>query len=210
MVYGKLLFLRRLPLTYVFGMVLLVLASCAGPQSLKIAIDPVDEDGYVNQLNKVNGDARLGFAHWMAELRGSSLEEVLAADETLAMTKNPFDAHKDPRAVSRGAVMYKLHCARCHGVDADGKGASAMPQYPPTSFKTSGKRFAAGLHRGAPKKWFRVISGGSGDVIKYPGGSTRAMPAFGDQMTREQIWLTITYLQSLDMHAADAANGLAG
>jgi mono/diheme cytochrome c family protein len=97
--------------------------------------------------------------------------------------------------------MYKIHCARCHGVNADGEGPSALPDHQATSFKTFGKRFASTLHGGAPRKWFRVISEGSGEDVDYPDGRTSAMPPFGNKLTREQIWLVITYLQSLDMHA---------
>ncbi len=178
-----------------------MLAGCAGPQSLSMAIHPLDEEAYTAHLNAANGDAKRGFAAWMAEERGTTAERVLENDARLSTTRNPFDAYRDPRAVSRGAVLYKIHCARCHGEDAAGNGPATLPDHPATSFKTFGKRFAATLHRGAPRKWFRVIRDGSGEMVNYPDGRSRAMPAFGDKLTREQIWLLITYLQSLDIHA---------
>lgn len=176
--------------------------SCSGPQPLRVAIDPQDQATYVAALNAASDDARHAYAGWIARERDTSVEAVLAHDAKLSKTRNPFDAHKDMRAVSRGAVIYKIHCARCHGDDARGDGPSALRDQLPTSFKTFGKRLAATLHRGAPRKWFRVISNGKGEVVQYSDGRTKAMPAFANKLTREQIWLVITYLQSLDIHGA--------
>jgi len=181
---------------------LVLTGSCAGPQPLPVAINPRDEDTYVSRLNASNADARTAFAAWMAAERGSTAEEVLRTDSRLSQTRNPFDAHQDPQAVSRGAVIYKMHCARCHGDDARGQGPSTLADYPATDFKSFGKRLGATLHRGAPRKWFRVIRDGSGDLVAYPDGRMTAMPPFGDNLTHEQIWLVITYLQSLDVHAS--------
>jgi mono/diheme cytochrome c family protein len=51
-----------------------------------------------------------------------------------------------------------------------------------------------------------VIRDGSGDLVGYADGPTLAMPPFGDQLTREQIWLVITYLQSLDIDVQRSPN----
>lgn len=176
--------------------------SCAGPQPLSMAIDPHDQDAYVSRLNDANGDAKLAYVKWMAAERESTPEQILHADASLSQTRNPFDSHNDRQAVSRGAVVYQLHCARCHGEDARGNGPSTLPDYPATDFKTFGKRLGAAIHRGAPRKWFRVIRDGSGDLVDYSDGRTAAMPSFSNQLTREQMWLVITYLQSLNVHAA--------
>ncbi|MBI4718443.1 MAG: cytochrome c [Planctomycetes bacterium] len=184
-------------------MPLMLLASgggCAGPQPLRRAIDPCDEDAYVAQLNAANADAQAAYVTWMSAERGLPPDEVRQRDTQISQTRNPFDAHHDPRAVSRGAVLYKMHCARCHGDDARGQGPSVLPDHPATNFKTFGKRLAATLHRGAPRRWFRVLRDGAGDPVVYPEGGMSAMPAFGALLTREQMWLVITYLQSLDMH----------
>lgn len=185
----------------VLGIAALVGISCAGPQPLHRAIYRHDEEGYVAHLNDANGDAATAYVNWMAGERGTTADKILDADKRVSETRNPFDAYRDPRAVSRGAVIYKLHCARCHADDARGHGSSTLKDYPATDFKTFGKRFAATLHRGAPKKWFRVIREGNGELVDYPDERTTAMPAFGNKFTREQIWLVITYLQSLDAHA---------
>lgn len=187
--------------------VVVVAQGCAGPQPLTVAIDPVDHTAYTAALNAVKLDGRRAFANWMAQERGVTPEQVLRDDAAISETRNPFDAHTDARAVSRGAVTYKFHCARCHGDDTRGHGPSALDDHPAGDFKTFGKRFAATLHRGAPRKWFRVIRDGSGDVVDYPDGRMTAMPPFREDLTREQIWLVITYLQSLDIHAVRRDRG---
>ncbi|MCP4249943.1 MAG: c-type cytochrome [bacterium] len=178
-----------------------VLGSCAGPQSLRVAIDPQDEVAYLQFANDANLNGRLAFANWMSQERGLSPEEVLGLDGGISPTRNPYDAYHDAQAVSRGAVIYKIHCLRCHGDDARGRGPAALPDYPANDFKTFGSRFAATLHRGAPRKWFRVIRDGAGEVVEYPDEKTTAMPSFSQTLAREQIWLVITYLQSLDVYA---------
>jgi len=183
------------------------LVGCSGPQALNIAINPQDQDAYLAALSAADGDARRAFVAWMAKERGQSPDAILTGDAELSTTRNPFDAYHDRQAVSRGAVIYQLHCTRCHGFDARGEGPAVLPDHPATNFKTFGKRFASTLHRGAPKKWFAVISDGSGDVVQYPYERTTAMPAFGAQLTHEQIWLVITYLQSLDLHATRDHSG---
>ena len=59
----------------------------------------------------------------------------------------------------------------------------------------------ATLHGGAPKTWFQKINDGYTAQATNPDGTPIAMPPFRDVMAREQIWLTITYLQSLDIDA---------
>ncbi len=193
--------LRRIAALAVPALVL-SLGNCAGPQPLAVAITPQDEADYLRFVNETNLNGRMAFANWLSEERGMSPEEVLRLDAQLSSTHNPFDAHRDKQAVSRGAVIYQVHCARCHGEDARGHGPSILPGHPANDFKTFGSRFAATIHRGAPKKWFRVIRDGTGDVISYPDQKTTAMPSFSKTLAREQMWLVITYLQSLDMHAA--------
>ncbi len=184
-----------------FLILMLLATNCAGPQPLSKAINPTDQQAYVSRLNASNADARTAYVNWMAAEQDSTTQQVLQADSQLSQTRNPFDAHRDAQAVSRGAVIYEAHCARCHGDDARGRGPSILPGHPATDFKTFGKRFAATVHRGAPRKWFRVICEGSGDSVNYPDGQMSAMPAFADKLTREQIWLVITYLQSLDVYS---------
>ena len=80
-------------------------------------------------------------------------------------------------------------CTRCHGEDVRGNGPDMLSDHPTKDFHAFGKRFAVTLHGGAPRSWFRKIVEGHGPEVEYPAGRSRVMPAFGDTLSREQIWL---------------------
>lgn len=190
-------------------LVLLVALNCSGPQPLTTAIRPGDQHAYMERLNAANYDGRAAYLAWKSDEFREDLASLEKQDLALSETKNPFDAYKDFAAVSHGAVIYKFHCARCHGDDGRGHGPSILPGHPANDFHSFGNRFASTLHRGAPRRWFKSISEGYGDMLNYPDGATKAMPAFGDKLAREQIWLVITYLQTLDAKAkqSDSPDG---
>lgn len=173
---------------------------CSGPPSLARAILPQDRDDYSRALARESGNPKRAFLEWRAAQRGVSIDEASRCDDALSTTRNPFDANRDRRAVSLGAVVYATHCQRCHGATVDGHGPDVLPQAPCRDFHAFDKRFAVTLHRGAPKAWFAKIHDGHGEIVRYPGGPSTAMPAFGQTLSKEQIWLVITYLQSLDMY----------
>lgn len=174
---------------------------CAGPQPLSIAIDPVDERAYVAALAAAHGDARQGYAAWVCAERDLTPAEFLTDDAQFGHKGNPFDARHDQRAVGRGAVIYKMHCAGCHGVEARGDGPDLTPGRDATNFTSFQKRLNVTLFGGSPKKWFRAVYDGKGDVVETLDGTTTVMPPFDEMLTREQIWLVITYLHSLDKDA---------
>lgn len=178
---------------------------CSGPQRLSNAIVPADESAYLEHLNEENQDGRSAYLKWISQEEHLPLSQVERRDASLSTTRNPFDAHRDARAVSRGAVIYKFHCARCHGDDAEGRGPSTLPGHPAPDFHAFDQRFASTIHRGAPKRWFKSITEGHGEMVNYPDGRGPAMPAFAGKLTREQTWLVITYLQSLDVYAPKRA-----
>jgi mono/diheme cytochrome c family protein len=188
----------------------LIPASCSGPVPMSQVIRPEDDAAYLERLNTENHDGRIAYLKWKAEETGRSIDDLKEEDKAFSRTRNPFDAYTDSVALSRGAVLYKYHCARCHGDDVRGNGPAVLPGYPAKDFHDFGQRFASTLHRGAPRSWFKKITQGYGDQVNYPDEPIGpAMPAFGDKLTREQIWLLITYLQSLDARLPDASKRVA-
>lgn len=179
--------------------VLLMIGSCKGPQSLEKAIRPTDETDYLTLARESDGLIREAFYLQQAEKFQDTPEEARKKDIQLSRLKNPFDAKNDLIAVSRGAVLYKYQCASCHGFAADGQGPD-MPVYlPEMDFRRPGRRFSITLHGGAPKKWFRVISEGvKVDAADNEAGVELEMPAYDTLLSREQIWLVVTYLQSFE------------
>ena len=95
------------------------------------------------------------------------------------LNSNPGE--HDESSLIRGRQAFLAHCARCHGEDADGRGAeSATLGVAPTNFHDS--RYSKGAGRIAAH-----ISYGKGD----------AMPAFAEQLPYETIWDVANYLRSL-------------
>lgn len=193
------------------GLLCLLLLGCAGPQPLDVAIQPRDQDEYLARLNHENYNGRLAWLKWQADKHATTIDAARAADERFSTTSNPFNARTDPNAVSMGAVIFRLHCARCHGVDARGIGPSLLPGMHAKDFHAALPRIASTLYGGRPTKWFRAITNGQGEIVQYPDQPPgTAMPAFADKLTREQVWLAITYLQSLDVYARDTSSKGAG
>ncbi len=174
---------------------------CSGPQSLDVAIDPQHEDAYRAALKHHPQSPRESFYAIKAQQTGKTLDEVARDDQALSTTRNPFSARNDHEAVSWGAVVYKQHCMTCHGETVEGRGPGMPAELPKMNFRNFSHRFAATLHGGAPRSWFKKISEGYTSEVVNKDGSTNAMPPFNDVLAREQIWLAITYLQSLDVYA---------
>jgi len=180
---------------------IVALTGCSGPIPLNRAIWPMHTREIYSIQAQATPTPRAAWYAYKAQQESKPIAEIESADTALSTTRNPFHANTDGAAVSRGAIIFRDHCARCHGEDARGDGPFSLPDHPATNFHSFGHRFAATLHGGAPRSWFRKINGGYGDEVQYPDGPSQAMPAFGDTLAREQIWLAITYLQSLDMYA---------
>lgn len=182
----------------VVGNAVLLLSCCAGPRSLDSAIIAADEQAYLGAVSGSSSTPRDLFFRERAAQSHQSVEQVMAADLALSTTKNPFSARKDPTAVSRGAVIYKYNCMNCHGVHADGRGPESVEPTEPMDFHRFSTRFAVTLHGGAPSRWFRVIDEGTvSESGQDPLGNPLVMESFHDTLAREQIWLVVTYLQSL-------------
>ncbi|MFQ5590391.1 MAG: c-type cytochrome [Phycisphaerae bacterium] len=179
--------------------------ACSGPIPLSVAIHSADEDAYLTYIHNRAQSPREAFYAWKAEMNGRSVAEVRVADNALSTGHNPFSARKDNRAVSQGAVIYKYNCRSCHGERADGRGRDVTYPQPTMDAHRFAKRFAATIHGGAPRKWFRRISEGRTSEIVNPDGTRNTMPPFANTLAREQIWLVITYLQSLDVYAEPEA-----
>lgn len=85
--------------------------------------------------------------------------------------------------IEEGAKLYQEHCAACHGVEGKGDGpqAASLP-VPSTNFTD--------LAFSASKSGFDIYS----SIVL---GKPPAMPAFGEELSDEQRWAIVDYLQSL-------------
>lgn len=110
---------------------------------------------------------------------------------TILINGTRFDSDQ----ISQGQQLYSQYCSSCHGVNGEGQFPSA-----PTERDATG-RFGAPPHNGNGHTWHHgdamlieyVRNGGislSDPVNWYP------MPAFGEQLTNEQITLTLAYIKT--------------
>lgn len=181
------------------SLLLVGLSGCAGPMALYVAMRDADRAEYNAVLERFEGEEREAFLRWRAEQKGVPYEEALADDEKL--TDNPFEKD-DRRAISLGAIVFEKQCKACHGSEADGMGVMALVDYEPKDFTSTMARLS--LSGGPSPRWFKKVRDGDGPVVEYSFGESRAMPAFAERLSNEQIWLALTYLASSKGDADDA------
>ncbi|MHC4971360.1 MAG: c-type cytochrome [Planctomycetota bacterium] len=93
------------------------------------------------------------------------------------------------RSIARGRVLFRRHCAGCHGERADGNGPAApfFLDHPPRNFLRGEYRYRSTTLPEPPldEDLFRTIRRGAGP-------SMPAWPAFSDR----QVWDLVEYLKS--------------
>jgi mono/diheme cytochrome c family protein len=96
--------------------------------------------------------------------------------------KNPFAG--DPKAVESGKVLFEKKCKRCHGPGGKGDGPDADPDAMQDMDLTNPRRAARN----------------SDGIVFYKawnGRSNPKMPAVKDELTREELWQIVSYVQTL-------------
>lgn len=94
--------------------------------------------------------------------------------------KNPLTP--DEQTLAAGRALYKDKCARCHGPGGLGDGPDGDPELE--------------MNLTEPKRAARNPDG----VVFYKvlnGRGRPKMPAFKDELTEQQIWTIVTYVQTL-------------
>jgi cytochrome c oxidase cbb3-type subunit III len=87
-------------------------------------------------------------------------------------SNNPFQGSADAAAAGK-TLFGKMNCAGCHGYDLTGHMGPDL----------TGKSW---LYGGKPGEIFHTISE----------GTPRGMPSWKGQLTADQIWQLVTYIQS--------------
>lgn len=100
------------------------------------------------------------------------------ADET----KNPLPV--DARLLDAGKAVFKDKCQRCHGPGGLGDGPDAEPEHQEDMDLTNARRAARN-------------SDGIVFFKMWNGRKEPKMPAFNDQLTKEQAWAVVAYVQTL-------------
>jgi mono/diheme cytochrome c family protein len=104
-----------------------------------------------------------------------------------ANEKNPFAG--DATALAAGKELFAKHCKRCHGPGGLGDGPDADPDAMMDMDLTVARRAA----RNADGIVFYKV---------WNGRKKPKMPAFKDEITKDQAWQLVTYAQTLRAKAA--------
>lgn len=117
--------------------------------------------------------------HQEAHMHGETPEEY----EGLT---NPFQGQDE--AIQAGMEIFIINCATCHGETGQGDGP-ASPGLDPKPADLTDNSMMQSLSDGY--LFWRIEEGGTMEPFNS------AMPAWGDQLTEDQIWQVISYLRSL-------------
>jgi mono/diheme cytochrome c family protein len=90
----------------------------------------------------------------------------------------------DPKVLATGKTIFKDKCTKCHGPSGQGDGPDADPDHREDMDLTNPKR----VDRNPDGVVFYKVSNGR----KRP-----KMPAFKEELTEEQIWSVVAYVQTL-------------
>lgn len=96
--------------------------------------------------------------------------------------KNPLPV--DDKRLAAGRELFLDKCRKCHGPKGLGDGPDADPEY------------ADSMNLTNPRRANRNPDGIVFYKVLY-GRSDPKMPAFGEELSRDQIWTVVAYVQSL-------------
>ena len=101
---------------------------------------------------------------------------------TAVEEKNPLPVNE--ASLAGGKKLFAAKCQRCHGATGKGDGPDADAKYAADMDLTNGARAA----RNVDGQVFYKI---------WNGRLNPKMPAFKEEMSKEQVWAVVTYAQSL-------------
>jgi mono/diheme cytochrome c family protein len=96
--------------------------------------------------------------------------------------KNPLPANE--ATLAGGKKLFAAKCQRCHGPAGKGDGPDADPKYAADMDLTVAARAA----RNTDGTVFYKV---------WTGRSNPKMPVFSEEMTKEQVWAVVAYVQTL-------------
>ena len=122
-----------------------------------------------------------------------------AVAATVMLSPMPgFAAHElDGRDVSEGQVLYKEHCASCHGINLEGqpdwKSPDASGILPAPPHDETGHTW----HHDNQLLFAYTALGGTAALAERGVADFKSgMPGFGDIISDEEIWNVLAYIRS--------------
>jgi mono/diheme cytochrome c family protein len=102
--------------------------------------------------------------------------------ENAAAEKNPLTVND--AVLTAGKRFFGMHCESCHGPQGKGDGPDADPNYKRAMDLTRADRAS-------------VNPDGVVFYKAWNGRSSPKMPAFGEDLPKEQVWAIVAYVQTL-------------
>jgi hypothetical protein len=123
------------------------------------------------------------------QIIGTSVKPRAGAEGEAVVVEEMLNPMKgDPNAVAAGKVLYEDYCIDCHG--EGGAGDIGPSLVDGMIMNVEGDLSDA--------HYFAIISNGLEEGMVIEGRSAEGgMPDFGEDMSKEDIWSTITYIRSL-------------
>lgn len=128
-----------------------------------------------------------------AQQLGISAEEAKARDAAISESAPPGDDRVDHFAREQAAAVWAEQCSKCHGLEGEPPVEMAEKVRPPREWGTFGT--SMGFFFGGDKMRagiFKIISKGG----EPKDGVASEMSAWGDSLSREQIWALVYHLES--------------
>lgn len=100
----------------------------------------------------------------------------------------------DSGRIESGRAVYQANCAQCHGANAEGQ-PYWLQRNPDGTLKPPPHDATGHTWHHSDGLLFRIVRDG-GAVYETPGFKS-GMPAFGDQLTSDEIKAVVTYFKSL-------------
>lgn len=157
---------------------------------------PMDEDLLTTLARGMPGSAMPSFAYLTEGEHKALVEHV----KTLVKRKSdtppqPIAVGQEPPVtpitIAEGKQLYaKMQCFKCHGETGKGDGPSAKTLKDSWNYPITVRDFTTGIYLGGPTD--RDL------YLRFTAGMTGTpMPSFQEQLTDEQRWYLVHYVQSL-------------
>lgn len=124
----------------------------------------------------------------MALVLAAACDSDHAGRKITSLSGVEIERVENPVLVEHGARVYAQHCARCHGVNAEG--------HPRWRQRRSDGRYPPPPLNGSGHTWHHPISFLKG-MIRNGSGTGGDMPAFGDTLDGADIEAVVAWFQSL-------------
>ena len=120
-----------------------------------------------------------------------SQQRRASRDQTNVLVSVQPSSYGSPELIQRGKMLFEEHCVRCHGVDGHG---TPVQDVEPSPRSLHGVGISIGWAV-ASKQVQRNLVQAMVQGGRY--GTGGVMPKFGDDLTPEEIWAIVSYIENM-------------